>query len=292
MIPETAIAPEIIPETIPEVSPETSLETNLEIIPETSLETITEIIYPTGDGEPLAESQEHLRAILNIFSALSQYLIGQDVSVFSNQFLFYSQGYPKLRVAPDVMVVFDVAPDGRPNYKIWEEGQVPTVIFEITSPSTRRQDQGLKYDLYEKLGVAEYWLFDPKGEWIPEQLKGYKLHRDSYELIEDNISQALQLELRIEGQYIGLYRLDNQVKLLAPDELFVALQEEQQARQYADIRMEQAQAEAEQAQAEAEQERQRVQQAIPRLLELGLSVEQVAETLGMSLEAVDEIQSS
>ncbi len=126
--------------------------------------------------------------------------------------------------------------------------------------------------------MAEYWLFDPKGELIPEQLKGYKLHRDIYELIEDNISQALQLELKIEGQYIGLYRLDNQAKLLAPDELFVALQEEQQARLEAD--------------SQADRERLPIQQAIPRLRELGLSIEQITETLGMSVEAVDDIQQS
>lgn len=247
MTPETAIAPEINPNIIPE------------------------IIYPIEDGEPLAESYEHLRAIFNIFSALTQYLSSQQALVLSNQFLFYSQGYPKLRVAPDVMVIFDVAPGGRPNYKIWEEGQVPKVIFEITSPSTRRQDQGLKYDLYEQLGVAEYWLFDPKGEWIPEKLKGYKLYRDTYEFIENNISQALQLELKIEGQYISFYRLDNQEKLLAPDELFAALQ---------------------QSQVEAEQEKLRIQQAIPRLRELGLSLEQIANTLGMSLDKVQDLQQS
>lgn len=245
-----------------------------------------EIIYPVEDGEPLAESYEHLRAIFNIFSALTQYLRGQQALVLSNQFLFYSQGYPKLRVAPDVMVIFDVAPGGRPNYKIWEEGQIPRVIFEITSPSTRRQDQGLKYDLYEQLGVTEYWLFDPKGEWIPEQLQGYQLHRGTYELIEDNISQVLQLELKIEGSYIGFYRLDNHGKLLAPDELFIAFQEEQQARLETNFQLQQAQAEVEQAQAQAEQERQRIQQAIPRLKELGLSAETIAETLGLSVEVV------
>ena len=229
----------------------------------------SEIIYPVEDGEPLAESYEHLRAIFNIFSSLTQYLMGQQALVLSNQFLFYSQGYPKLRVTPDVMVIFDVAPGGRPNYKIWEEGQIPRVIFEITSPSTHRQDQGLKYDLYEQLGVAEYWLFDPKGEWIPEQLQGYQLHRGVYELIEDNISQALQLELKIEGQYLGFYRLDNQAKLLAPDELFTALQ---------------------QSQVEAAKERLRIQQAIPRLRELGLSAEAIAETLGLEVEAVRDLR--
>jgi Uma2 family endonuclease len=66
------------------------------------------------------------------------------------------------------MVIFNVQPGGRDNYKIWEEGQVPAVIFEITSPSTQSKDDIEKKQLYESLGVAEYWQFDPRGEWIPE----------------------------------------------------------------------------------------------------------------------------
>jgi Domain of unknown function (DUF5615) len=38
-------------------------------------------------------------------------------------------GFPRLRVAPDVMVIFNVQPGGRDNYKTWEEGQVPAVIY-------------------------------------------------------------------------------------------------------------------------------------------------------------------
>jgi len=226
-----------------------------------------EIIYPIEDNEPLAESYEHLRSIFNIFSCLTQYLTGQQATVLSNQFLFYIQGFPRARVAPDVMVIFDVAPGGRPNYKIWEEGQVPKVIFEITSPSTRSRDQEFKYYLYEQLGVSEYWLFDPNGEWIPEQLTGYRLQGEEYQLIEDKISRVLQLELRIEGQFLDFYRLDNHEKLLAPDELFEALQEEQQARLEAELRSQAAEAV--------------IQQAIPRLQELGLSMEQIAATLGL-----------
>jgi Uma2 family endonuclease len=29
--------------------------------------------------------------------------------------------------------------------------------------------------------VQEYWLFDPKGEWIAEQLKGYRLRDEIYD---------------------------------------------------------------------------------------------------------------
>ncbi|WP_307730444.1 hypothetical protein [Chroococcus sp. FPU101] len=49
-----------------------------------------------------------------------------------------------MRVAPDVMVIFDVPPGGRDNYKIWEEGQVPKVIFEMTSQGTKNQDLEFK----------------------------------------------------------------------------------------------------------------------------------------------------
>ena len=130
------------------------------------------IKYPSADGELVAETYIHLYAILTTLEVLKQYLTGKQATVLANQFLYYAQGFPKLRVAPDVMVIFDVSPGGRDNYKVWEEGQVPQVIFEVTSPATKNQDQKEKKLLYEQLGILEYWLFDPKGEWIKNKLLG------------------------------------------------------------------------------------------------------------------------
>jgi Uma2 family endonuclease len=93
----------------------------------------------------------------------------------------------------DVMVIFEVDPRGRDNYKVWEEGQVPVVIFEMTSGGNQAQDTGFKKTLYEQLEVQEYWLFDPKGEWLEERLQGYRLRGESYELITDSRSEPLQL---------------------------------------------------------------------------------------------------
>ena len=193
------------------------------------LETVakTDIIYPSSDGEPVAESYIHLYAILTTLEVLKQYLSGQQGTVLANQFMYYSQGLPRMRVAPDVMVIFNVEPGGRDNYKIWEEKEVPQVIFEMTSPGTKNQDQEFKKTLYEQLGVKEYWLFDPKGEWIPEQLKGYRLRNTVYEVIEDNRSEPLQLQLKVEGQLIVFYREDTGKKLLIPEELATALQEKE-----------------------------------------------------------------
>lgn len=100
--------------------------------------------YPSSDGEPVAETYTHLYALLTTLEVLRQYLKGRQATVLGNQFLYYAQGFPKLRVASDVMVIFEVEPGGRDNYKIWEEGQVPVVIFEMTSGGTQAQDTGLK----------------------------------------------------------------------------------------------------------------------------------------------------
>lgn len=205
----------------------------------------TEIVYPSGDGKPVAETFDHLYVLLITLEVLRQYLAGQRATVLGNQFLYYAQGYPRLRVAPDVMVIFNVEPGGRDNYKTWEEGEVPCVIFEMTSESTREKDETIKKTLYAQLGVQEYWQFDPRGEWISEQLRGYQLHEfvnsegevePVYEAISTGQSKVLKLQLVAEGRLIGFYRLDTGEKLLIPDELIEALREESQARQQAEER--------------------------------------------------------
>ncbi|MBE9140123.1 Uma2 family endonuclease [Nodosilinea sp. LEGE 07088] len=192
--------------------------------------------YPSSDGEPVAETYAHFYALLITLEVLRQYLAGRQATVLANQFMYYAQGFPKLRVAPDVMVIFEVEPGGRDNYKIWEEGQVPSAIFEMTSAGTRQQDEVEKKTLYEGLGVQEYWLFDPKGEWIAEQLKGYRLRDEVYIPIEDSCSEPLGLRLQIDGGLIAFYRQDTGEKLLIPDELAAALRQEALLRQQAEQR--------------------------------------------------------
>jgi Uma2 family endonuclease len=188
--------------------------------------TNTAIHYPTGDGQPVAETFAHLYAILMSIELLRLYLQGQQATVLGNQFLYYEQGNPSKRVAPDVFVIFDVEPGGRDNYKIWEEGSVPSIAFEITSPSTKKEDDGPKKQLYAQIGIQEYWQFDPKGEWIKEQLRGYQLENDQYQPISNSISSVLQLRLEVDNSLsssptslIAFYRLNNGAKLLLPVEL-------------------------------------------------------------------------
>jgi Uma2 family endonuclease len=42
----------------------------------------------------------------------------------------------------------------------------PAIVVEILSPGTRRVDEGTKRELYERVGVREYWLVDPEHDAV------------------------------------------------------------------------------------------------------------------------------
>ena len=43
---------------------------------------------------------------------------------------------------------------------------VPELVVEILSKGTRKRDETIKRQLYERAGVTEYWLVDPKADVI------------------------------------------------------------------------------------------------------------------------------
>ena len=64
-------------------------------------------------------------------------------------------------VEPDLTVVCD--PD-----KLDDAGckGAPDLIIEIISPSTQRHDRLVKYNLYQRAGVREYWIADPMKQRV------------------------------------------------------------------------------------------------------------------------------
>jgi Uma2 family endonuclease len=48
----------------------------------------------------------------------------------------------------------------------------PDLVVEILSPSTRPRDERLKRDLYERVGVEEYWLVDPDKDILTIYRRG------------------------------------------------------------------------------------------------------------------------
>lgn len=55
---------------------------------------------------------------------------------------------------------------------------VPEVIFEVLSPSTKKKDRTVKYNIFQEQGVKYYILVEPKGDFA----EVYKLINGYYKL--------------------------------------------------------------------------------------------------------------
>ena len=167
------------------------------------------IEYPSSDGKPVAETPVHYECMAYATAALRyRYLKDPDVYVGANMLHYYEEGNPRASVAPDVFVVFGARKDElraqgwRDVYKVWEEPKAPDFVLEVTSRSTRREDQGRKRDLYASLGVREYFLHDPRREYLDPVLQGFRLSGGAYE----PISISLQSEaMGVPSDVLGLH---------------------------------------------------------------------------------------
>ena len=130
-------------------------------------------LYPSSDGQPMAENTWQFEVMVDSALALrSRYRRNPDVFVGGDLLMYYERGDPTRRVAPDVFVIFGVPDHHRMSYRLWDEGKAPDFALEVASESTWREDLGRKRDLYAKLGIGEYWLFDPQGEFLDPPLRG------------------------------------------------------------------------------------------------------------------------
>ena len=66
-----------------------------------------------------------------------------------------------LVVQPDIVVVCD-----KKGLKGTGYFGTPTLIIEISSPSTTRSDKVWKFNRYEMAGVKEYWIVEPEGKVV------------------------------------------------------------------------------------------------------------------------------
>ena len=170
----------------------------------------TAINYPETDGEPMAETDIHAQLMMDLRLTLTNFFRDDpNVYVSSNLLLYYVEGDPRKRVAPDVFVVRGVSKGPRSIYKLWEEDHPPGVVIELSSRQTWREDLQAKWRLYSELGVGEYFIFDPEYDYLDEPLVGYRLEGDQYvnlEVVDGRVrSEVLGLELVDTGETLRLY---------------------------------------------------------------------------------------
>ena len=162
-------------------------------------QTVPEAVeYPSSDGRPVAENQRQRRALDAILPALEHHFAWrEDVLVGGDLLLYYEEGNPDVRVAPDVFVALGVRREPpRDSYLVWKEGRVPQFVLEVASRSTADNDRTHKRELYQWLQVEEYWLYDPSGGLHEVRLQGLRLQGERYEEIAAESGGAGEVRLR------------------------------------------------------------------------------------------------
>lgn len=148
----------------------------------TSIKQLDAVDYPTSDGRPMGETDDHRQLIFDLIETLKARYAGDPlVYVSGNLLVFYVPDDRLSHLSPDVFVVRGVSKHHRERYLIWEEGKAPEVVIEVTSKSTKDEDLNHKFWLYrDQLKVKEYFLFDPHEEYLDPPLQGYRLQAGEY----------------------------------------------------------------------------------------------------------------
>jgi Uma2 family endonuclease len=208
------------------------------------------IVYPESDGQPMADNTLQFRWIVTIEGGIDALFKDDPNVLVAGDLLWYAvEGHPKIRTAPDILVVFGRPKGERGSYQQWNEGNIaPQVVFEILSPGNRAAELTRKFQFYERYGVEEYYLYDPEIV----DLAGW-VRSDNFltaiETIDGWVSPRLGVRFTIEEGDLRLYRPDG--------------------RRFATyIELER---EAEIARQQAEQERQRAERLAARLRALGVN---------------------
>jgi Uma2 family endonuclease len=234
--------------------------------------TSEEIQYPSSDGEPMAESDIARDYLTYGVEAVGAYFQNRsNVYVSANSFIYYEEGNKEAVVAPDLYVVFGVSKRKRDNYQVWKEGGItPDFVLEITSETTQAKDQQTKPEIYRKLGVREYFQYDPSGDYLNPILQGLRLVNGDYEPIPANNISFDTLWLYSEVLELELHLIGGELRFKDPQtgEFLKTYKEERSGRLAAELAL---------------------RSIATQLLNSGMNLEQIAQMMNLSTDEVQRL---
>ena len=150
-----------------------------------SVTTQNEIEYPESDGKPMGETDLHRDWMFRLLEIFRQRYRDQQVYIASDLLVYYEEGTPSKFVVPDCFVVLDCKPGRRRTFQTWNEKRVPNVVFEVTSRGTSSIDIVDNPVIYERMGVQEYFLYDPTASYLEPPLQRYRMTNGSLHQIAE-----------------------------------------------------------------------------------------------------------
>ena len=173
--------------------------------------TTAEIIYPSSDGQPMAESTIQYELIVKIKEGCES-LFKDDPNVFVAADLLWYPVEARIDIsqAPDTMVIFGRPKGDRRSYIQHREDNIgPQIVFEIRSHNDSNTKMNKKLSFYQRYGVEEYYLYDPERN----ELEGWQRIQGILEVIEPMegwISPRLGVRFELGSDGLEIYRPDGQ----------------------------------------------------------------------------------
>jgi Uma2 family endonuclease len=133
-----------------------------------------DLAYSEEGDEPMASDFHYLEQVF-CYTVLYERFAGPDCYVSFQRWLRRDAAGKEPMLQPDLLVARGVAQRNRRVYDPWQEGKMPDLVAEYLSPTSLKADQHGKVDAYRKLGIPEYWLFNPSGEFAGPRIRGWNL---------------------------------------------------------------------------------------------------------------------
>jgi Uma2 family endonuclease len=83
----------------------------------------------------------------------------------------------------------------------------PDLVVEILSPRSIRNDRGIKQRHYQRLGVQEYWIVDPKNNAI----EVYRLASGLFDLVSFAVERGIVDSTAITGLQVEVSEIFDEV---------------------------------------------------------------------------------
>ena len=215
--------------------------------------------YPASDGRPVAETPLHYQRLADARHALAtRFESRPGVYIGANMLVYDRQGDPTRSLSPDLFVAFGVEDRDRDVYKLWEDAS-PAFVLELTSKSTHAEDERKKAR-YSRWGVAEYFLYDPRAEYVKPPLQGFELAGGSYRAMATGVlpngkagfaSRTLGLGLWLDGYVLRFYDPETGLNLLTTMEAETDRRKAHADRDKAEAKSRKAEADREEAEAKS-----------------------------------------
>ncbi|MBC7805062.1 MAG: Uma2 family endonuclease [Akkermansiaceae bacterium] len=212
-----------------------------------------ELLYPDSDGRPMSDNTIQYRWIVTIKENLDLlYKDRSDVFVAGDLLWYAVKEDSKLRQSPDVLVAVGRPKMDRGSYRQWEENGVPPqVVFEIMSPGNRAGEMTRKFEFYDRYGVEEYYIYEPKDGDLSVWMRGSGETGDG-----ENRLRAVNWQDEHVSPILGIRfvpHMDADMEIFYPDgRRFLTLQQMDDARERAEANAQRAEAERDSAVARAE----------------------------------------